>query len=707
MISLFRTTFILALAALFAFSGTAQPQLSINPESARFCTATIDKATGITSIVTGAKDQQIIANLPNGASLDPSVKVLTFEYQCPEGIQDFQLFFAPELKEKNSVMAKLPATNADQWATFTLHLTDVRDKMNWANTAGNWYIRLDWGNDADKHIRVRNIVLRQPTTDEKLAMAQSAADLFFKEMLGANIESYLYSSYPCRITDVEVTPSNITISGETDGKAGYQVAEVLPYENLTELKKFVITKPVSGKKFRITVARKANYDGFKYDRSLSKWVIISDSGTSQQISSHALYASKMDYKNNPTAHKPFNKKGMLGIAFWPDNDGIVDIDTMNCGTLGIGITLNNYFHLTRHSPEDVEFSYGGRTYYADGKTVRNTDNMVRTYNRHNCYVLCYVRCYPADLSWTDSEASKVLLHPQCSGGFQCAMNIATPEGLNAVAACMDFIGKRYSQPGMRIHIWATQNEVNANKMWCNLGDNSPEMYFTDYYTRLMRVMANTLQPYDPNAAILAVFEHNWARISGNGSQYPSRNMLDKILLFSETEGDFRWGVGAHPYPAHQPDFWVKDVAPEVTFDQSSPKVTFKNLEVLNDWALNTAHFYKKTEKRPVFLCENGVSSVDNTEHNLTLQAAGAAYAWKKANALPGIDSFMWYSPSDYSTDFGLLLGLRFSGDNKAHPYERKPSWHVWQAAGSDREDEVFAPYLKVIGIDSWDQIWKH
>ena len=697
---------LVALATFLTANAHAQVSLNVKHESARFCSAQYHTESGVTSIITQGRDPQIIACLPHGAVLDPALSVISFEYQSDTGISEFQIFFAPELNEKNSVrIHELKPTHDHSWSTFSLPIADIRQRISWGDINGNWYLRLDWGNDPDKRISFRNLIVRQPTKAEIASKARSDADLHYKEMLGDNITAYLNSSYSCRVTDVKVSDSHITVSGTTDGSGNYRLAEVLPYQNLTELKQFAFTGPINKRNFTVQVKRNARYDGFNYDRLLSKWVIIRQSGTSHEIASHARYASTITPKANPPEHKPFNKKGMLGIGTWPDKDGIIDIDTIHCGTLGIGITLNSFFHLTRINPDDIEFSYGGKTYFADANQVKNTDNMVSNYNQHGCHVLCYVRCYPPNLNWTDSVASRVLLHPQCNGGYQCAMNIATPEGLNAVAACLNFIGDRYSKPGRRIHVWATQNEVNANIMWCNLGDNAPEIYFTDYYTRLMRVMAYTLQQYDPNAAILADFEHNWARTSSNGSQYPARNMLSNILLSSASEGDFWWGVGAHPYPDNQPDFWAKDLPPVVTFDQSSPKVTFKNLEVLNDWALDARHFFKNTTKRPVFLCENGISSVDNSERNLTLQAAGAAYAWKKANALPGIDSFMWYSPFDYSTDFGLLLGLRYSGNDKAHPYHRKPAWFVWQAADTPREDEVFAPYLKVIGIDSWDQIF--
>ena len=35
---------------------------------------------------------------------------------------------------------------------------------------------------------------------------------------------------------------------------------------------------------------------------------------------------------------------------------------------------------------------------------------------------------------------------------------------------------------------------------------------------------------------------------------------------------------------------------------------------------------------------------------------------------------------------------------------RKPAWFVFQAFGTDREDEVFEFAKDIIGIDDWDQV---
>ena len=684
------------LSAPWAMSDT---NLQIKPETTH--DVTVEQAGDAFTFITTGGDPYVSAFLPSGRHLADDETVLTFDYRSTTGLIEVQIFFAPQLSERRSVRVPSIKPTGNEWSTFTYSLRTVRETMNWGTDSGEWYIRLDFGNTANADIAIRNLRVRPSTTAETLALAESDADLFYKKMLGAHITGNMLGDHPCKIEDVTVTERNVIITGFTHSSKKYLLAEVMPYEDATELKEFCHTTAVSGK-FTVKVPRIARRDGFNYDRMYSKWMIVSDD-SERKIVSHLRYAGNVAAKSVVERHSPPNRKGMLGVITWQTPDGIVDIDTLNCGTYGMGITMNQMFHLHRKHDNDIEFNYLGHTYYADGPTVKDTDKRVKHKNAYNAHVLCYVRCYPADLSWIDSESSQVIIHPQCNGGYQCAMNIANAQGFNIIAAGLNFIMQRYSTAGMRIHVWAAQNEVNANREWCNLGDNNPEVYFSDYYTRLMRVMRTTAAQYDQHAPVLAVFEHNWAAKSGQ-ADYPSLAIINHLVQSSKVEGDFLWGIGAHPYPANQPDFWRKDTAPDVTSSLNSPKVTFKNLEVLNDWILNPCHFYQGKEKRPVYLCENGISSMDNSEEGLTLQAAAVAWAWKKFNSLEGIDSFLWYSPFDYGTDFGLQLGLRFPGSFEQEPYRRKPAWWVWEAAGTDREDDVFRPYLDVVGLNDWAEI---
>ncbi|RNC63815.1 DUF5722 domain-containing protein [Proteiniphilum sp. X52] len=53
---------------------------------------------------------------------------------------------------------------------------------------------------------------------------------------------------------------------------------------------------------------------------------------------------------------------------------------------------------------------------------------------------------------------------------------------------------------------------------------------------------------------------------------------------------------------------------------------------------------------------------------------------------------------------GLRSGWRRFSDDSTDPGGPKPAWYAYQAAGTDREDEVFEPYKSIIGITDWSKI---
>ena len=72
--------------------------------------------------------------------------------------------------------------------------------------------------------------------------------------------------------------------------------------------------------------------------------------------------------------------------------------------------------------------------------------------------------------------------------------------------------------------------------------------------------------------------------------------------------------------------------------------------------------------------------------------------------LDGIDAIQWHNWADNRAEFGLRIGLRAFAEGGFNDFDPKPVWYVWKAAGTDQEDEVFAPYLSTIGITDWDSI---
>lgn len=153
-------------------------------------------------------------------------------------------------------------------------------------------------------------------------------------------------------------------------------------------------------------------------------------------------------------------------------------------------------------------------------------------------------------------------------------------------------------------------------------------------------MYYTARKYSPHPEVFITLTHYW-QSRHNEYCYPSAQLLELLVDYTQAEGDFKWGVAHHPYPQSlfEPKSWLDDQA---TFDYDTPQITFKNLEVLDAWIKQPRALYQGKIKRTVFLSEQNPNSKDYSEEALREQAAGMAYAMKKLEACDGIDAYQMH-----------------------------------------------------------------
>ena len=73
--------------------------------------------------------------------------------------------------------------------------------------------------------------------------------------------------------------------------------------------------------------------------------------------------------------------------------------------------------------------------------------------------------------------------------------------------------------------------------------------------------------------------HNVRDLVGDSLHfYPAAQCLAQLVRICRSDGDFDWGVAAHPYPSDilNPAFWE---AEDAVFRLDTPKITLKNMEV--------------------------------------------------------------------------------------------------------------------------------
>lgn len=535
----------------------------------------------------------------------------------------------------------------------------------------------------DKHV---------PVSEEQ---RYTQADVEFDSAL----KYYLDKSYDSEITEVAVTGDKVRVSGTYRGTGEFWVVEVPPFMDVVRLSEPLTEVKPESSSFSFEVDRHTRLSGgLGYDRLLSKWAIVrkTEKGGYDLVSA-AHYADSAPIKSHPAPVPLRNKKGLGGIF---NNAYLTDFDELDLGSATLNMYVTMFAYLSE-GPGRIAHEYEGKTYWFDESHMANFDYLLGEAGKRGMAVAAILLVQRAGDA-ADRELGELLMDDNCNGGTLTLPDMTKAESVHCFAAITDFLAQRYSRDDAaygRISKWIVMNEIDIASSWANIGDR-PENVHADYYIKILRLVNNIVRQYDENTEVLASFCHSWTDPAGG---FPAKSMIETVNKMGKKEGDYRWGLAYHSYPWNllDPKCWACESS---TFSMNTGCISFKNLEVMNKWIYMPENMYKGTQKRSVWLSEAGLNAPSYSEEDLVLQAAGTAYAWKKVAALDGIDAWQWHNWFDNVGDgSGALLGLRkfLDEDNDGEP---KEAWHVFKAAGTDSEDEVFEKYLDVIGIDSWDGI---
>ncbi|MCR4922281.1 MAG: hypothetical protein K5945_11345 [Bacteroidaceae bacterium] len=650
---------------------------------------TYDGNTGTYDITTTGGDPYMYTSALS-RSLTEDETHLIFEYKCSRTIANFQLYFGNTWSEQRSRIVGNLTSTGNEWREMDINLSIPRSSFNWGSKGQQ--LRFDFGFNSGYNIQIRNISIN----------AKDDPAEKYKRNLSKNLEKYLSTTdgNECGIELVSATKTQITINGHARGNGQYSLVEVAPYQDVTELTEFLFEQPIEEADFSITVSRTALRSNFRFDRLLSKWAIIDRSSGSPVLACHARNVDEIPALRQATEMPLKGKKGLGGFWLGPN---VGDIDALGIKSVTINVLLTAMISTSSTSfSSSITYTYAGKTYYLDAGQVNSLDATLRECTRRGIVTSVILLISP---NACPAVMKKIMIHPECDGGNYSMANMTTIESVCAYAAVIQYMALRYSgtQYG-RINHWILHNEVDYGKEWTNMGDQPVHNYMDAYY-KSMRLVSTIARQYDQHTWVMGSYTHSWTNSSSDGAGYNTKNMLEITKQYSRTEGDFPWGVAYHPYPQDltKPRFWVNDT--QSTYDMNSQFCTFKNLEVIDAWARDADNFYQGREKRLIFLSENGTNSPDYSDTQLAYQAAGACWAWKKTARLTGIDGIQWHNWQDNRAEYGLRIGLRRYIDDETEPNGCKPAWYVWQAAETDNEDEVFQPYLKIIGRSNWESIF--
>ena len=691
---------LLFLSANFQIMPAAAQNIALKLIPQAIHDATLREVDGGYEIETTGADPYVFT-APLQGKVSAQQHYLSFDFFSASGTDAFQVFVLPPLSEANSVKVAGLA-HSEGWSSFSLDVTQALAKIG-PNVK---QMRLDFGNQKGKTIRLRNLQLRAPTTQEIELAARRKAEREAEKQREIHLRDYLKTDFTAHVSRVVVDEKQVTIEGDVGTFKGPRnnlfLAEAPLFETVTEMKQFPWLAPLKLDKqgqFSQNVERMRTQNGNTYDRLLSRFAIVQKDGANYQLISHARYADDVKPRANLPEEKPRNKKGLGGVNMgYP----ISDLDDLGIATVTVNVVLNRYFS-TSPQPNFSTTQFAGKTYYVNDKAIEEFDKLFQETAKRHIVVSAIVLIGKAGNAPAGSY-NKLLAHPDTDpAGIFAMPNVSGEDGLKAYAAGLNYLAERYSRADGkfgRVHHWIMHNEVNAGWVWTNAGEKTPLLY-TDLYHKSMRVAQLIARQYDPNAQAFISLEHHW--LSPNDRIYAGRDILDYLLDFSHAEGDFDWALAFHPYPQSlfQPRVWEDD---QVKFSFDTPKITFKNLEVLDAWMKQPRYLFNG-KPRIVHLTEQGLNSPDYSEKSLQDQAAGMAYTWQKLKHLDTIKAFDYHNWVDNRGEGGLRIGLRRFPDDADEPLGKKPIWFVYQALDTANEEAAIAFAKPMVGIQNWDEVW--
>jgi hypothetical protein len=679
--------------------GARAADLALEVLAGRAHDATVKPAdSGVVEIRTTGRDVYVHLQPTQPDALDLAARpVLEFEYFSTTGVRPFRVRLDP-VPSADHLLAADPLGISEGWSRRTVDLTPLLGEP--ATRARG--LRLDLGNRPDKVLQIRAAHLRPFNEAERRSAADREARLKQDRENDAAIRAYLARTFPCEITRVAADERRITVEGRVAATEGPPFLARVPIEAaITQVDAFEVLQPITAADghFSTTVDRRADAAGQPHDRLLDRWAVVARTATGIELRSHFHYANDVHAASAPPRPTPRGKKG-LG-ALWPGRP-LEDLDDLGISYATVNVNLNALMR-TAAGAGRTAFDVAGRTWYIDDRAVAHLDEaLLAAAKRH--IVVSAILLVGQARGAPDPAWGKLIAHPDADpSGIYVMPNLTSRDGVEAYAAALDFLARRYMKAGGefgRIHHWILHNEVDAGWVWTNAGERSVATYL-DLYHRSMRLADLIGRQYDPDAKPFISLTHFWAK-PGERHFYASRELLDLLLGFSRTEGDFDWAIAHHPYPQNlaNPRVW-EDRQVDYTFD--TPLITFKNLEVLDAWVRQPRARFKG-RPRTIHLTEQGLNSPDYGEASLRDQAAGMAYAWTKVEALPTIEAFQYHNWVDNRGEGGLRIGLRRFPDDKDDPHGKKPIWHVYRALETPGQAAAIEPYKAVLGVKEWAEV---
>lgn len=654
------------------------------------------QAGGVIGVKTTGDDPQVVFVAGPGTAATGGESVLAFEYFCPDGVDDLEVFYSRaggqgwsgDRAVKAGTMPK-----AEGWQPFAVNM-GVGSHGKWTPEFSS--IRMDFGRSPGLSLQIRNVHFRVPTPAEQAGEEAARAKRAGKLATAAIIDDSLEREFRlAEIHSVAVAAESVIVRGSVSGNVtqplvllGYE-----PQENAWETTSGKRIQSFNGRgNFEIKVPR---FEQGR-DRIAYRWAIARQTSGERTLLTAAVWATDLAgaAERQMPRLRPANRKGLGGIT---DKVDIFDADFRDLGLTAATINLN-ISGLFAPTGDTIAHLHQGKTWTFAAGAVREWDQVIRKLTDRGIVtsgILLIGKDQPA------------LLHPAFErAGIYAMANVADQDGTDAFRAAVSFLAERYSRPdkefGWLSH-WIVFNEVDYAWVWTNMGEQPMSVYM-DAYDKAMRLTWLEVSRFNPTAEVFISLTHSWDYEPTDPFRaYAPRRLLDRLARYSEVTGAYHWGVAYHPYPQSllRPRTW-EDTVPTASFD--TRYITIKNIEVLDAY-LHQPEFLHKNRTRTVLLSEQGYHTPDYSEKSLLDKAAAIAYTWKKITPLRTIETYHYHRWIDHPLEGGLKVGLRtLPGEGKPHGERKEPAFSVFGAMETRDEAARIAPLKKVIGITNWNDV---
>ncbi len=438
----------------------------------------------------------------------------------------------------------------------------------------------------------------------------------------------------------------------------------LVYVNPFNGKPYKMAKKAPKKKnlsFTLKTAENAGYAASKFGIAVKK------NGKYQLISGTSFVKNPGKAAKNKSKYKPGKTK--KGMQFYSSLEELIA-----CKAKNTFINLTVYDVCANPS---VPYKYNGKTYYFSNMGFYPW--FVSECNKRGINVTAQFL-----LNWVDGQTDLIDPSARVAGAAQFySWNVRDNAAREKMEAIFSYVGEVFGRKSCYVSNWILGNEINNPRYWHYAGGMSEDAYFQSY-AYAFRSLYYGVRSHYANANVFICMDNYWNTAPAGG--YTVKHSIASFAKhLNRIQRGLKWNLAYHAYsaPLTYTNFWE---GYGITYDENSPYVTMKNLDVLTDYMKRN---YRSSMR--VILSEQGYAS----NWGQANQAAAIAASYYIAACNPMVDAFIIRSYRDHPLEAadGMPMGI-----------EGKEAFDVYKYMDTTKTSQYTDRYLGLIKISSWGQL---